>query len=61
MDYMTVKETAELLGMSQRSVYAAIERGELRALVRRGYSKGYRISREEVERWMREEWVEVSR
>ena len=61
MDYMTVKEAAELLGMSTRSVYAAIERGELRAVVRRGYVKGYRISRQEVDRWMREEWVEVAR
>lgn len=61
MDYMTVKEAAELLGMSTRSVYAAIERGELKALVRRGYVKGYRISRQEVDRWMREEWVEVAR
>lgn len=59
MDYMTVKEAAELLGMSTRSVYAAIERGELKALVRRGYVKGYRISRQEVDRWMREEWVPV--
>lgn len=61
MDYMTVKEAAELLGMSTRSVYAAIERGELHAVVRRGYTKGYRISRQEVDRWMREEWVEVAR
>ena len=61
MDYMTVKEAAELLGMSTRSVYAAIERGELKALVRRGYVKGYRISRQEVDRWMREEGGEVAR
>ena len=61
MDYMTVKEAAELLGMSTRSVYDAIERGELKALVRRGYVKGYRISRQEVDRWLSEEWVEVAR
>ena len=61
MDYMTVKEAAELMGISTRSVYAAIERGELKALERRGYVKGYRISRQEVDRWMRGEWVEVAR
>lgn len=58
-EYMTVKETAELLGMSVRSVYDAVERGTLRAIVRRGYSKGYRISRQEVDRWLSEEWVPV--
>ena len=58
-DFLTVKETAELLGMSPRSVYDAVERGALRAIVRRGYSKGYRISRAEVDRWLSEEWVPV--
>lgn len=58
-EYMTVKETAELLGMSVRSVYDEVERGTLRAIVRRGYSKGYRISRQEVDRWLSEEWVPV--
>ena len=58
-DFLTVKETAELLGMSPRSVYDAVESGTLRAIVRRGYSKGYRISRAEVDRWLSEEWVPV--
>ena len=39
--------------------YVKIERGELRAVVRRGYVKGYRISRQEVDRWLSEEWVPV--
>lgn len=60
MEWYTVKQTAELLGMSPRSVYEAIEKGSMRALVRRGYSVGYRISAEEVDRWQREEWVEVT-
>lgn len=59
-EWLTVKQTAELLGMSERSVYEAVERGSLRAIVRRGYSKGYRINRQEVDRWMKEEWVAVA-
>lgn len=58
-DYLTVKQTAELLGISERSVYKAVERGELRAIVRRGYVKGYRIAKQEVDRWLKEEWVAV--
>lgn len=58
-DFLTVKETAELLGMSPRSVYDEVERGALRAIVRRGYMVGYRVPRQEVDRWLSEEWVPV--
>lgn len=58
-DYLTVKQTAELLGISERSVYKAVERGTLRAVVRRGYTRGYRINKAEVDRWLSEEWVAV--
>lgn len=57
--WLTVKETAECLGISEKSVYAAIRHGNLRAMVRRGYTRGYRISAEEVTRWMHEEWEPV--
>lgn len=64
MRYYTVKEAAERLGVSERYVYNAIHRpegrGRLNAIVRRGYSKGFRISEEEVERWFREEWEVVA-
>ncbi len=57
--WLTVKETAEALEISESSVYEAIKRGELKAMVRRGYSRGYRIEATEVERWISEEWVAV--
>lgn len=64
MRWLTVKEAAEALGVSERFVYSAIHRpegrGKLNAIVRRGYSKGFRISEEEVERWFREEWEVVA-
>ena len=57
--WLTVKETAEALEISDSSVYEAIKRGELKAMVRRGYARGYRIEATEVERWISEEWVAV--
>lgn len=60
-DFLTVRQTAELLGMSERSVYDAIESGSLKAFVRRGYMVGYRVPRQEVDRWLSEEWVPVVR
>lgn len=59
-DFLTVKQTAELLGMSPRSVYLHIKKGTLRAVMPRGFERGYRVMKQEVDRWMKEEWVAVA-
>lgn len=58
-DLMTVAEAAGALGVTVRTAYAYIERGELRAVRPRGRSRGWRVRRDEIERWMLEEWEAV--
>lgn len=58
-DFLTVRQTAELLGMSTRSVYLHIRKGTLHAFMPRGFERGYRVTRQEVDRWLSEEWVPV--
>lgn len=53
----TVAEAAEAAGLSVWQVYAEVRAGRLRAEVRRGMSRGYRIAQSELERWAEEEWV----
>ena len=49
MEYMTVREAAEALGMSMRGINERIERGDMRA--ERLGARVWAIPREEVERW----------
>lgn len=58
-EWMSVARAAEILGVSEWVLYHEHKAGRLRFLVRRGCSKGYRVSRREIERWMAEEWEEA--
>ena len=49
MDYLTVSQAAELLGISPRGVRQRIDRGEMQAV--RVNPRLLMIPREEVERW----------
>lgn len=57
--WLTVPEAAREMGISPRTTYDAIKRGELRAVVRRGCSRGYRVAAEEIARYMDEGWEPV--
>ena len=49
MEYMTVQQAAEALGMSRRGVQERIDRGEMRA--QRLGARVWAIPVDEVERW----------
>jgi len=49
MEYMTVQQAAEALGMSVRGIRERIERGDMRA--ERLGPRLWAIPRDEVERW----------
>lgn len=55
-EFVTVREAATLLGVSDRTVRAAIKRGELRAYVPSGRRApgrlGYRLRRADVLSWL---------
>lgn len=55
----TVAEVAKLIGVSRQAVYADIKAGRLRAVVRRGCSQGYRVKREDIDKWIDEQWEPV--
>lgn len=55
----TVAEVAQLIGVSRQAVYADIRKGRLRAVVRRGCSQGYRVKRDDLERWINDQWEYV--
>lgn len=48
---LTVQQTADLVNASTKTIYRAIERGDLRC-TNIGASKGIRLSREAVEEWI---------
>ena len=58
-EWMTVAQAADALGVAVRTAYAYIERGGLRAVRPRGRSRGWRVRRDELTRWMAEEWEPV--
>lgn len=57
--WLTVPEAAKEIGISPRTAYDAIKRGDLRAVVRRGCTRGYRVSTDEIARYMDEGWEPV--
>lgn len=59
MKYFTVRELAEITELSEWQVRREIRAGRMRAVVRRGMERGYRVSEDELERWWAEEWESV--
>lgn len=59
-EWMTVAQAADALGVAVRTAYGYIERGGLRAVRPRGRSRGWRVRRDELTRWMAEEWEPVT-
>lgn len=55
--FLSVKETAAYLGFPERTVRDFIAVGQIRAVMPRGAVRGYRVTREEIERFIREELV----
>ena len=49
----TVPEAAKYLGICNKAVYEEVHAGRLNALVRRGYKKGWRIRKEELDNWLK--------
>lgn len=59
MKFHTIKELTELTELSEWQLRREIRAGRLRAVVRRGMERGYRVSDAELERWQSEEWTPV--
>ena len=51
-EWLTVKQAAQLAGRSLSVIYDAARRGEVEARIPHGVSRGMRLSRSSVERWM---------
>jgi len=50
--YYTVAEVSKLTGIPKRTIYDAIEKGRLRAIVPNGCRRGYRVKAEWVTDWL---------
>ncbi len=50
----TVAEVARIFSISRSTVYREIEAGRLRAVKPKGSSRGYRVRKDDVRDWMRE-------
>ena len=57
--FYTVAQAAEVVSLSASTLYAEIKAGRLKAKVRKGNKRGYRIERIELMRWFNEEWEET--
>lgn len=57
--FYTVAQAAEVVSLSASTLYAEIKAGRLKAKVRKGNKRGYRIERIELMRWFNEEWEEA--
>lgn len=57
---MSLRQMAELIGVSYETVRAEVESGRLRARMLRGSERGMFVTAAEVERWAAEETVEVA-
>lgn len=55
--FLSVKEAAAYLNFPERTVRDFIAGGQIKAVLPRGCARGYRIRREEVERFVAEELV----
>lgn len=51
--YMSVTELFEEYGIPRRTIYEAIERGDMVAFTPNGCKNGRRVRRSEFERWCR--------
>ena len=60
MEMLTVAQVASRLALSESTVRREIKSGRMRAVVRRGMSRGLRVSVKELDRWAREEWLRPS-
>lgn len=58
--YLRVPEAAQVMNMSVRGVYREIESGRLRKTLKRGTTGPIYVALSEIERWGREEFVEVA-
>lgn len=56
---LTVAQAAEELGVPKSSLYAEIRNGRLEAKVRRGTTRGYLLTKEALEKWMKEGLVDA--
>lgn len=54
----TVKEVADSFGVSPAFVYQAIHAGRLKAIKRRGTSRGLRVTDKALEEWYEREYEE---
>lgn len=57
--FYTVGQAAEVVSLSASTLYGEIKAGRLKAKVRKGNKRGYRIERIELMRWFNEEWEEA--
>lgn len=55
--FYTIRDAADVTGLSEWQLYREIRSGRLQGIVRRGMERGYRIPESELDRWQREEWV----
>lgn len=60
MEMLTIAQVASRLALSESTVRREIQSGRMRAVVRRGMSRGLRVSVQELDRWAREEWLRPS-
>ena len=54
MKFYTIRDLVDITELSEWQVRREIRSGRMRAVVRRGMERGYRVSDAELERW----WAE---
>lgn len=52
LEYLTVAQAAEETGLSKASIYKAIKSGDLAKTAPNGCSRGWRIRRKTLDRWL---------
>lgn len=57
----TIRDVVDMTDLTEWQVYKEIRSGRLRAIVRRGMERGYRVAQSELDRWAAEEWEPVRR
>lgn len=55
-ELMTIPMAAKLVGYSKETLYRAMRQGHLRYYKPRGAKKGYRVTRECLDEWIRGDW-----
>lgn len=50
--YYTIPQLEERTGISRRTIYGAIKRGEIQTFMPNGLNRGWRIAEGEFRRWL---------